>query len=243
MSGCHEARWFFFVAVVEDENAKQRTVDGLPEVIGIVAAAEECSILDTWYALGMKSSDSNDVELTDVFVPARRTRPMVPDAARGSHYAGPLYRTPLTAAIVAPWTPVALAIARAAIDEVVAIAQRKTPFSSATSLRERASAQAKIGLAHATLQSARCYLHDTIVTRWESTHAGQDATLEESTEALAAAVHGMQSAARVVELMHTTGGTTGIYTRSPLERYFRDVQTLRRNTAFNQRAATKLSAE
>ncbi len=37
----------------------------------------------------------------------------------------------------------------------------------------------------------------------------------------------MSSAARAVELMWSVAGTSGIYTRSPLERYFRDMQVLR----------------
>ena len=32
---------------------------------------------------------------------------------------------------------------------------------------------------------------------------------------------------KAVELMYRVAGTSGIYTRSPLERYFRDVQVLR----------------
>jgi indole-3-acetate monooxygenase len=32
---------------------------------------------------------------------------------------------------------------------------------------------------------------------------------------------------KAVELMYRIAGTSGIYTRSPLERYFRDVQVLR----------------
>jgi alkylation response protein AidB-like acyl-CoA dehydrogenase len=229
VSGCHEARWFFFIALVEGEDGAPRTVNGAPEVIGVVISAEQGTILDTWYALGMKSSDSNDVEVADVFVPFRRTRPLVPDAARGRHYAGPLYRAPLTAGLAAPWTPVALAVARASIIEVLDIAQRKTPFSSATPLRERASAQAKIGLAETMLQSARCYLYDTIASYWAKTLAGHQFTLQEKTQALGAAINGMQSAARVVELMHTAAGTTGIYERSPLERHLRDTQTLKQH--------------
>ena len=37
----------------------------------------------------------------------------------------------------------------------------------------------------------------------------------------------VNSAVAAVELVYSVAGTSGIYTRNPLERYFRDVQVLR----------------
>jgi alkylation response protein AidB-like acyl-CoA dehydrogenase len=44
---------------------------------------------------------------------------------------------------------------------------------------------------------------------------------------LLALTHAVRSAVQVVELMYSVAGTSGISTKSPLERYFRDVQVLR----------------
>jgi hypothetical protein len=44
-----------------------------------------------------------------------------------------------------------------------------------------------------------------------------------------AAVHAMQTSAKVVELMYSAAGSSAVYTRSPLERCFRDIQVLKQH--------------
>ena len=58
---------------------------------------------------------------------------------------------------------------------------------------------------------------------------------------LLAATHAMQTSAKVVELMYGVAGTSAIYTRSPLERHFRDIQVLEAARVL-LRAATRRSA-
>lgn len=58
-------------------------------------------------------------------------------------------------------------------------------------------------------------------------HAAEVKSLEQKAELLLAAAHAATTAAKVTDLMHRLAGTTGIYARSPLERHFRDAQTLR----------------
>ena len=38
-----------------------------------------------------------------------------------------------------------------------------------------------------------------------------------------------KNSAKAVELMYSAAGTTGIYTRSPLERHFRDMEVLKQH--------------
>ncbi len=227
-STCHEARWFFFPTVVMDGD-RPRLVDGAPQAIGTLVPAAECEIIDTWYSMGMRGSDSNDVAVHDAFVPTRRTCSLTSDFQLGRHYQGPLYRAPFIGVDSQVWGAVALALARGAIDEVCALAERKTPLASVTPLRERASAQAKVGLAEATLQSGRLLLYDTLRDAWERTLAGEPSSLQQKADLLMAGVHAMQSAVKAVELMYATAGTSGIYTRSRLERHFRDVQVLKQH--------------
>jgi indole-3-acetate monooxygenase len=232
-SNCHEARWMLFTALVMDVD-QPKQIDGAPQVIGAYFRGSECRIMDTWHVLGMRGSDSNDVTVDDVFVPTRRTFRVVPEFRPGRHYGGPLYRAPVMVANLTPWATVALAMARGAIDEVRTLAERKTPFASTTPLRERASAQAKLGLAEAMLNSARTYIYERLQARWEQVLAEEPFSIEQKAEMLLAATHAMQTSAKVVELMYGVAGTSAIYTRSPLERHFRDIQVLKQHGFYSE---------
>lgn len=226
-SNIHDADWLFMTALIMDGDTP-RTTDGAPEVIGVICRAREAEIVDTWYSLGMRGTDSNDVAVKDVLVPTSRTFPLVPEFEPGPHYQGPLYRLPgmgEVVAVVAP--PACLAIARGAITELRALAQRKMPFGSAKVLRERVAAQAKVARAEAILRTARLLFYGTLGEAWKRTLAEEPSSLEQKADLLLAGAHAVSSAAKAVELMYGIAGTSAIYTRSRLERNFRDVQTLR----------------
>jgi indole-3-acetate monooxygenase len=205
-----------------------RTIDGVPQAVGAVLRTDECQILDTWHSLGMRGTDSSDVCVADVFVPASRTYRVVAEFEPGPHYSGPIYRTPAMV-VVGLIAPLFLAMARGAIEELRTLAERKTPFASTTPLRERASAQGKLGWAEAAVCSARAFLDQTLEQAWQRTLAGEPSSLRQKAELLLASVHAASSAAKVVELMYGAAGTSAIYARSPLERHFRDVQTLKQH--------------
>jgi alkylation response protein AidB-like acyl-CoA dehydrogenase len=184
-------------------------------------------VIDTWHVMGMRGTGSHDVAVTDVFVPTARTFPLVPEFTPGFHYQGPLYRFPFVGTVASNLPPLLLAVARKAIEEVSALAQGKVPVAASTVLRERAAAQAKLAQAEALLRAGRVFLYDTLRETWEATVAGETLSLRHKADVLLAMTHAVQSAVQAVELMYRVAGTSGVYTQSPLERAFRDVQVLR----------------
>lgn len=227
VSNCHDANWIATTAAVMAGDPSRTEDTGEPEVVMAYLPRESCQVIDTWHVMGMRGSGSNDVAVTDVFVPTARTFPLVPEFTPGSHYQGSLYRFPLIGVVASNLPPLLLAVARQAIDYVSELAQGKTPVASSTLLRERASAQAKLAQAEAILRSGRMFLYDTLSETWEATVAGEILSLRNKADVLLAMTHAVQTAVQAVELMYRMAGTSGVYTRSPLERYFRDVQVLR----------------
>jgi alkylation response protein AidB-like acyl-CoA dehydrogenase len=200
---------------------------------------EGCEIIDTWNVMGMRGTGSHDISVTDVYVPKFRTFPMQPDFEPGSHYRGPLYRLPVmgTAAAGIP-TPM-LGVARRALDEVTELARNKTPVASSCLLRERATAQVQLGRAEAILRSGRLLLLDTLRQAWRRCLDGETHSLEQRADLQLGIAHAMSSAVQAVELACSIAGTTAFRATSPLERCFRDVQTMRHHVfASEQRYGT-----
>ena len=194
---------------------------------GAFLSKREVTVQDTWDSLGMRGTDSNSVTTKDVFVPAARTWALGPTFEPGSHFRGPLYRYPSLGEGLIVLAPVALGVARLAIDEFKKLAMGKTPFMSATTLRQRPVVQVALGKAEAVLSAARTYFYTTATEAWERTVANRASTKEEKGKLMLSAVHLMQSCVEAVDLVHDVAGTTGVQVRSPLERAFRDVHTAR----------------
>jgi indole-3-acetate monooxygenase len=194
---------------------------------GAFLPKRDVAVLDTWDSMGMRGTDSNTAILQDAFVPAARTWRLQPTFEPGSHFAGPLYRYPSLGEGIVVLAPVALGVARLAIDEFKQLALGKTPFMSATSLSERPVAQIALGKSEGVLSAARSFFYATATEAWEHTLAGRASTREGKGRLMLAAVHLMQSCVEAVDHVCGVAGTSGIYTRSPLERAFRDVHTAR----------------
>ncbi len=225
-SNIHDADWLFLTALVMDGD-RPRVVGGLPQLIGLMLRVSEVEIVDTWYSLGMRGTDSNDALIDGVSVPRSRTFPLVPDFEPGTHHRGPLYRVPGIAAAGFLIAPVPLAVAANAIGEVRTLAQAKTAFGFSRPLRDRPIVQAAVARGTAMLRSARLLFYDTLESAWARAARGERFTLEQKADLLLAGAHAATTAGKVTDMMHRVAGTTGVYSRSPLERHFRDAQTLR----------------
>jgi indole-3-acetate monooxygenase len=235
VSNCYDADWISSTVLVDaDEFAEDE-----PETRMVYLPSEECEILDTWDVMGMRGTGSNDISVTDVYVPKSRTFPMVPDFEPGSHYRGPLYRLPLVGAAASGIPTPMLGVARRALDEITELARTKTPVASSGLLKERASAQLQLGRAEALLRSGRLLLLDSLSEAWRRCVDGEPHSLEQKADLLLAMAHAMSSAVQAVDLACGIAGTSAFRATNPLERCFRDVQTMRHHVfASEQRYGT-----
>ncbi len=222
----HDSRWTLMSAMLFDGDQPRMTPAG-PDIISVVVHTTELEIIDTWHSLGMRGTDSNDVAANGVFVPESRAFRLAPEAAPSAPFDGPLYRMPALSATFTIIAPVALAIARGAINELRELVTTKVPLGSMKTARDRTAVQSAVAEAEAMVRSARLLFYDALARAWQRALAQQPFSLENKADLMLASTWAAHSASRATDLMHRMGGTNGIYARSRLERHFRDAQTVR----------------
>ena len=225
VSGGHDCHWVFFIPQIMDGDQPRLNDQGSPVQHFMFLPADKAKILDTWHTLGMRGTGSDDVIVSDLFIPERHTAPMVPLAKPGTAYQGPLYRLTIWVPI-ALLAPPALGIARAAIDDLIALARMKTPSYTGSSLGQRQVVQRQVAEAEATLGAGRAYLYDTFQEAWETALQGVEITLEQKLKMQLATSHAVVCAAKAVELVHAAAGTSSIRNEYKFQKYFRDVHTI-----------------
>ena len=192
-------------------------IDGASRMTIFPASA--VTIHDTWQVSGLCGTSSNDMEVRELRVPYARTVSLSADKPRAG---GALYRFPAFGLLALGIAAVALGIAKGAIKEFRELACAKTPTGSRRLLSERATVQAEVAIALAELESARCYLADT-VARCEREAAVGAISIEARGRLRLAATHAARQSARAVDRMYDAGGGTSVYRKCTLQRRFRDV--------------------
>jgi alkylation response protein AidB-like acyl-CoA dehydrogenase len=225
VSGAHQCDWFLGLAHIFDNNEPRLGENGGPVALLTACPSSEAQIVDTWHTLGMCGTGSHDVVMKDVFVPDRRTAPLVPLQRPGLAYYGPLYRFTIWASVAA-LAPVATGIARAAIDELLDLANTKTPSYTVKTLRDRSVVQSQVAQAEAQLGAARAYLHEALQQVWDGAVTGHTITQQQKVTVQLATTHAVVASAEAVDLVHAASGTSGIRNECGFPRHFRDVHTI-----------------
>jgi alkylation response protein AidB-like acyl-CoA dehydrogenase len=209
-SGCQHSTWLMLGALVEGDP---------PAVRQFYFPAGEVQVHDTWYASGLRGTGSNDLEVSDAFVPGSRCVAIT----EAPLHDGPLYRFPVFGLLALGVCAVTLGVARAALDELTGVAGVKTATGQSRKLAERPAVQSAVGESEAALRAARAFVFDAIDEAWDRAEKGEPLGLEDRARLRMAATHAAVTSARVVDTAYNLGGGTSVYESSPLQRYFRNV--------------------
>jgi len=227
-SGSNNADYVCIHGVLEGEQA-----GGAPATRMGVVPAREVNIEDVWHVSGLKGTASNDIVVSDLFIPDEWTGTFaeLPQVARH-----PLDQRPLLARFGSEFAAVAIGIAQAALDDVTDIARNKVPATSRSKLAADPIAQYMVGELATDLYMARTLLHQVARDDQASVPFGPpDNTamvIRRARLTRAAAV-----AASVVEGAYSVSGTTGLFESCPLQRRLRDVRAVTQHYMLSARSA------
>src|SRR5262245_34324731 len=174
-SGITHCDWVFAGCLVM-ENGKPRMTPHGPEILHVWLPVANVSIHDTWHVSGLCGTGSNDFSATDVFVPEQRIFALIDPAG---HRSEPLYQMPPVGMFVFQVVCVSLGIARAALDELVEMAQTKVPTLYTQVLADKPVLQIDVARAEADLGAARSFLFETVDDIWQTVRSGRPATLRQ----------------------------------------------------------------
>ena len=220
-SGCQHTNWLVGGCRIFDGDQPRLSADGTPVRRMLFFPTEDCEIIDTWHTTGLRGTGSHDYAVSDLFVPAPRSLSF----REPPSHSGPLYALPTIALFGVAIAAVPLGIARHAIDVLVELADVTTASDSQEARGHRAMVQADVARAEALLRSGRAFLYETLEEAWQVVTAGDTLCVKQRAMLWLASTQAAIAATQAVELMFSAGGSTSVYTSSPLERCLRDIRT------------------
>ena len=233
-SGIRHATWMAAGCVVCDDAEPRTGADGAPVVVYVYVPTSAATILDTWQVGGMRGTGSTEYTLDAVFVPVERTS--LPAERREDADLPPLLKV-LDVTTGSTFGFVALGIARATIDGVLAMAATQArPHADGQSLRDRASAHYEVAKAQAMLESASLNFYNALAMLGATAERGEPLTLPLRARLRRAQTHAGETAVEVVDQMYRTAGSAALFEAAPFERSLRDVHAIQAQVWYQRSA-------
>jgi alkylation response protein AidB-like acyl-CoA dehydrogenase len=176
-SGCHHCEWVWLGCVVVADGAPVLDTKGVPETRQCMVRLSQCETLDMWYTTGLRGTGSNDLLAKDIFVEVCHTFSFQDKEL--IKRPGPLYAFAFMFA--AKTSPIALGIARHAVDVLIDTAVNKTArrytvgehSEPAKMMRDDVFIQEAVGRADTMLTSARAYFFEVMGDLWATLVSGR----------------------------------------------------------------------
>jgi len=229
VSGVNTSDWCLFAALVDDEGIETHRYFALPRC--------QIEIVDTWRAVGLKGSASNDVVVSEVFVPAHRTLSIAHlkgGASPGNvHNRSPLYRTPSYCIFGVYISAALLGIAEAGLEFYLDGARRRVALVSRQKVGGYPTQQVKVAEASAAIAAARQLLLAICTEAAEIADRDGLPSDEQRAQFRSHAAFAGRLAARAVELLWDAGASSSVYSDNPMSRVYQDISVAGRHFTQN----------
>lgn len=239
-TGVMDANWIMVGALcgVQDDPA------GIYPALALLPA-DDITVEDVWHTDGMRATGSNDVVITDAFVPAHRLV-KVADIYAGTApgaalHDSPTYRWPMVPALALLAAMPALGSAERVTDIYAERLGERVIAYEGVKQKDKPMAQAHLGEARVRLRALRGLLEDTVGQIESLVVAGDPVPRPVRGDARLAAAHIVHESRAVIGLLLGASGASAHFVDNPLQRARRDVDVLSGHVIFDYDTSRELA--
>jgi 3-hydroxy-9,10-secoandrosta-1,3,5(10)-triene-9,17-dione monooxygenase len=207
--------------------------------------AGDVAVDDVWHTAGMRATGSNDVIVSEVFVPEHRLVNVIDiyggTAPGAALHDAPLYRWPMVPALALLAAMPALGAAEHVADLFAGrLADRVLAYSSVAQ-RDQPSAKIRLGDARVRLAALRGLLDATTAGIENSVGAGERVSRPGRANARAAAAHIVHESRSVIADLLESSGAGAQFLTNPMQRAKRDVDVICGHVVFDYDTSRELA--
>jgi alkylation response protein AidB-like acyl-CoA dehydrogenase len=231
VSGVNNCDWCILSGMVMNADS------GVPEERYFLVPREQFAILSTWDAVGLHGSGSDDVKVTELFIPEHMTLPI--DYLKGGETPGnrlhpaPLYRSPSYMWFGILLTSASLGMAEGMLADYLEEAKKRVALMSGQETRSLMSQQIKVSEAVASLDAARAVLYTMCDQIMALLEAGKLPTDEQRTRYRCVAAYAGKLVFTAANAIWDAEGARGVYMKNHIAREYRNLCTATRHFTHN----------
>jgi alkylation response protein AidB-like acyl-CoA dehydrogenase len=199
-------------------------------MIVFLVPKDQAEVIDNWHVAGLQGTGSLDFSLDGVFVPAEMTYRLGAPAVRG----GDLFRLGMPAFVSNEVPPLAVGLARRALDDMTELAMHTARFPGGPTVSERAVFHKELGRAETRIKAARAVHREAMAQAWETAVAGTVPGEEIQLAVTTASIYAVETCTDVVSDLFRYGGGRVLSLSNPMQRHLRNVLAARQHIALSE---------
>jgi alkylation response protein AidB-like acyl-CoA dehydrogenase len=203
---------------------------GFGRMVVFLVPKTQAEVIDNWHVAGLQGTGSLDFSVDGIFVPSELTYDLGTPALRG----GDLFRLGMPAFVSNEVPPLAIGLARRALDDITELATHTARFPGGPTVSERAVFHKELGRAETRIRAARAVHREAMTAAWESAVADTVPGEELQLAVTTASVYAVETCADIVSDLFRYGGGRVLALTNPMQRHLRNVLAARQHVALSE---------
>lgn len=203
---------------------------GFGRMVVFLVPKTQVEVIDNWHVAGLQGTGSLDFSVDGIFVPSELTYDLGTAAVRG----GDLFRLGMPAFVSNEVPPLAIGLARRALDDMTELATHTARFPGGPTVSERAVFHKELGRAEIRIRAARAVHREAMAAVWDSAVAGTVPGEELQLAVTTASIYAVETCADVVSDLFRYGGGRVLALSNPMQRHLRNVLAARQHLALSE---------